>query len=222
MTMRVRGLYAILDVPHPHGLDARALVEAFALGGAALVQLRAKHHDHAQRLSTLSAIADVCCDHGLPLIVDDDLRAAEAGIPGVRGVHLGQGDLHELGPDPAGRILELRERGIAVGLSTHSLAQLDAALALGPAYVGFGPVYATGTKLDAEPVVGVERLAAACARADVPVVAIGGISLARIPAVCEAGAAAIAMIGGLVAATPEQTRERCRDVASRIAMTRAS
>lgn len=222
MTMRVRGLYAILDLPHPHGLDARALVEAFALGGAALVQLRAKHHDHAQRRASLAAIAEVCREHDLPLIVDDDLRAAEAGIPGVRGVHLGQGDLHELGPDPARRIRELRERGIAVGLSTHSLAQLDAALALGPAYVGFGPVFATATKLDAEPVVGLEQLATACARTELPVVAIGGIGVECIPAVLEAGAAAIAMIGALVAATPEQTRERCLDVASRIAMTSAS
>lgn len=220
--MIVAGLYAILDLPHPRALAADQLAGALLEGGASLIQLRAKHQTHAERLASLAAIGERCLAAGVPLIVDDDLRAAEAGIPGVVGVHLGQTDLHALGPDPARRIRDLHDRGIAVGISTHALDQLDAALALGPAYVGFGPVFATASKRDPDPVVGLATLALACARADVPVVAIGGIGLDRIAGVIEAGAAAIAMIGALVADTPEQTRERCLAVASRIAMTSAS
>jgi thiamine-phosphate pyrophosphorylase len=220
--MRPRGLYAILDLPHPRGLSAIELADAFVAGGAGLIQLRAKRATTDERLEILRAIAPICHARAVPIVVDDDLEAARAGIPGVVAVHLGQGDLDQLGSDPALRIRQLRDVGISVGISTHALGQVEAALALGPGYLGFGPIFATRSKRDPDPVVGLEALERACARAEIPVVAIGGIGLDRIESVAKAGAAAIAVIGALIADTPEQTRERCHALATRLAMASAS
>ncbi len=216
------GLYAILDLPHPHGLTPIELAHAFVEGGAAWIQLRAKRADPDQRLAILRSIGPICSAARVPLVIDDDLAAAEAGVPGVVGVHLGQADLHELGPNPARRIADLRTAGLIVGISTHSLDHVEAALALQPAYLGFGPVFPTASKSNPEPVVGLAGLALACARADVPVVAIGGIGLEQVEQVANAGAAAIAVIGALIAETRDQTRERCTALATRLAMTSTS
>jgi len=106
------------------------------------------------------------------MIINDDLELAVAGIEGVAGVHLGQSDLVRLGlaveagfpaaddRDARQQLAVLRERGLWLGISTHSLAQLQDTIAtLAPDYVGFGPVFATGSKPRHEPVVGVEGLA---------------------------------------------------------------
>jgi len=219
--MRVAGLYAILDLPHPHGANPVELARAFVEGGASSIQLRAKRASHEDRLAILRAIAPLCQADGVSLWVNDDIAAAEAILAADPsrhlGVHLGQSDLAALGPAPALRIRRLREARLGVGISTHTLDQVEAALALGPDYLGFGPVFATHTKRDAEPVVGLELLARACARADVPVVAIGGIGLDAFESVKKAGAAAIAVIGALIADTPEQTRARCHALARRLA-----
>jgi thiamine-phosphate pyrophosphorylase len=220
--MRVAGLYAIVDLPHPHGLSASELAGAFVEGGATLIQLRAKRATSDERLQILRTIAPICLARDVPLVVDDDLAAARSGIPGVVGVHLGQGDLHQLGSDPASEIRRLHDVGIRVGISTHAPEQVEAALALGAAYLGFGPVFPTASKHDPDPVVGVDGLAYACARAEIPVVAIGGIGPDRFESVLKAGAAAIAVIGALIADTPERTRDRCHALATRLAMTSSS
>ena len=220
--MRVAGLYAILDLPHPRGLSPIALAHAFVDGGASLIQLRAKRASTPERVEILRAIAPICHVRAVPLVVDDDLAAAQIGIPGVSAVHLGQGDLHQLGSDPALRIRQLHDDGIRVGISTHGPEQVEAALALQPAYLGFGPIFATASKANPDPVVGVDALATTCARTEIPIVAIGGIVPERFESVLKAGAAAIAVIGALIADTPDQTRERCHALATRLAMTSAS
>lgn len=219
--MRISGLYAILDLPHPRGLTAIELAKAFVEGGAAIIQLRAKRAEPEERLLILRTIAPICHSAGVPLFVDDDLAAAQIGMAGVVGVHLGQADLHELGSDPVLRIQQLHDAGILVGISTHNLEQVEAALALGPDYLGFGPVFSTASKVNADPVVGIDGLAQACARAEIPVVAIGGIGPERFESVVKAGAAAIAVIGALIADSGEQTRARCHALASRLATTPA-
>jgi thiamine-phosphate pyrophosphorylase len=220
--MQVAGLYAILDLPHPRGLTAIELTQAFVEGGARIIQLRAKRATPAERMAILRTIAPICYAAAVPLLVNDDLAAAQAGVAGLVGVHLGQADLALLGRDPVARIQQLHDAGIRVGISTHSLEQVEAALPLGPDYLGFGPVFSTTTKLDADPVVGMEGLAQACARAEIPVVAIGGIGPERFEGVLKAGAAAIAVIGALIADSGEQTRERCHALATRLAMIAAS
>jgi thiamine-phosphate pyrophosphorylase len=194
------GLYAILDLPHRLGLEPLRVVEALLDGGAGVIQLRSKHARLEREL--VHELAGTCAAASVPLIINDDLELALAGIPGVMGVHLGQGDLDRLGPDTDTRQQSrnmLRERGLYLGVSTHNLAQLHAAIAtLTPDYVGFGPVFATDSKPEHDPVVGLEGLTRACATASVPVVAIGGIGAQHVAEIASCGAAAIATIGALI------------------------
>jgi len=210
--LTIAGVYAILDLPYPHPLDPVAVVEALIAGGVRVLQLRAKSADSQTRRRWLELIAGPCEAAGVALIINDDLALAEAGLPGVVGLHLGQADLACLGPTLDARRLRrerLRAAGVALGVSTHNLAQVRLALAqLDPDYLGFGPVFATSTKLDADPVVGVEALARACAESPAPIVAIGGVDSARAGALVDTGVAAIAAIGALTGDTVEIVRER--------------
>ena len=219
------GLYAILDLPHGSGQAPAALAAALIAegAGAAMLQLRAKGAGGEARASALAAIAPVCAAYGVPLIANDDAEAALA-VPGVSGVHLGQGDLPE---EPAARrvwLLELRARGrgrggrrLVIGVSTHSLAQVAAAQELPIDYLGFGPVFATRSKERPEPTVGLEGLAAAAAASALPVVAIGGLDAARGRAAIAAGARAAAVIGALSARSLQEIRARSIELARALA-----
>lgn len=127
------------------------------------------------------------------VIVND--RADLAAMSHASGVHVGQDDL----PPAAARAL-VGESAI-VGLSTHSPGQVEAALAEPITYVAIGPVFGTSTKETGYAAVGLDmvKTAARLARG-LPVVAIGGITLETAPAVLEAGASCVAVIGDLVAA----------------------
>jgi thiamine-phosphate pyrophosphorylase len=104
-------------------------------------------------------------------------------LVGATGVHLGQDDL----PPAAARAL--LGAGAVVGLSTHNLAQVEAAVAAGGIdYLAFGPIFATASKRDPDPVQGLDGLRAARARSPWPLVAIGGIDAATAGAVRAAGA----------------------------------
>lgn len=202
------GLYAILDLPHRLGLDPIAVVGAMLEGGAGVVQLRSKHARLEPEL--VRQLGGRCAAAGVPMIINDDLDLALAGIDGVSGVHLGQGDLARHGlsagtvqmdDQNAGQQMRevLRERGLWLGVSTHDLAQLhDTIVALEPDYVGFGPVFATGSKTEHESPVGLDGLAQACAATTVPLVAIGGIGQQHVAEIASIGAAAIAVIGALI------------------------
>jgi thiamine-phosphate pyrophosphorylase len=194
------GLYAILDLPHRLGLDPITVVGALLDGGAGVIQLRSKHARLEREL--VCQLGGCCAAAGVPMILNDDLELALAGIDGVTGVHLGQGDLDRLGlsAGEGQRKRELlRERGLWLGVSTHDVAQLhDTIVMLAPDYVGFGPVFATGSKSEHEPVVGLDGLARACAATTVPVVAIGGIGQQHVAEIASIGVAAIAVIGALI------------------------
>jgi len=84
-----------------------------------------------------------------------------------------------------------------IGVSTHSLVQAEAAAREGADYIGFGPVFATRTKPNPEPATGLDRLREVCAAVSLPVVAIGGITLATVDAVAATGASAAAVIAAV-------------------------
>jgi thiamine-phosphate diphosphorylase len=111
---------------------------------------------------------------------------------GAEVCHLGQTDL------PLAAARALAGGRLALGVSTHSLAQALAAAAGGADYLGFGPVYPTSGKVDPDPVVGVAALAEVCAAVRLPVVAIGGLTVERAAEVALAGAAAAAAIGAML------------------------
>jgi thiamine-phosphate pyrophosphorylase len=128
-------------------------------------------------------------------------------LAGCDLVHIGQDDI------PIERARRLAP-GIGVGVSTHTAEQLEAALAVRPAYVAFGPVFETTTKADAEPAVGFAGLRAAYAQtlaARVPLVAIGGISRER-ARLLVGGADAIAVISELLPPGVRESQRTLGDV----------
>jgi thiamine-phosphate pyrophosphorylase len=122
------------------------------------------------------------------------------------GAHIGQDDV---APAEARRILGPKR---LLGVSTHNVAQLRAALATGTAdYLAIGPVYATGSKENPDPVVGLEGVKAARKLTRLPLVAIGGITAENGRAVIEAGADAIAVISNLLPQGECDMAQRVRD-----------
>lgn len=187
-----RGLYAIVDLDACRGRDPVWLAERVLEGGCAVLQLRAKHQTDRRRLEVGRALRDRAWSRGVPFVVNDRLDLALALE--ADALHLGQDDL------PYGEARRLAPT-LPIGLSTHHTDQLEAALAHPLAYVAFGPVFATASKANPDPVVGTHRLAAAVARAGTtPLVAIGGIRRESAHEVREAGAMLGAVIGELAAA----------------------
>ncbi len=219
MAFTPRGLYAIVDHPDPSGHRPADVVEALARGGATCIQLRAKGASSAQRLSLALEMGPVARDLGVPLIIDDDLDVALAGIDGVAGVHLGREDLDVLrreGTTPELIRTRVHGAGLWLGISTHSLAQFERAMALGADYAGFGPVFSTTSKKDPDPVVGLEGVERASKLGDLPLVAIGGIDPERARQCARAGAAAVAVISALRDPTLEGVRARATEFARRL------
>ena len=197
----MRGLYAIVDAGalEVRQVDAVAFAAAVLSAGPSALQLRAKAVPARETLTLLRELAPMCRRAGIPLVAND--RPDLAVLAGCDLVHVGQEDM------PIDRVRRIAP-GLGVGVSTHSLEQLDAALAAHPDYVAFGPVFQTSTKKDAAAVVGVEALRGAYApapAAGVPLVAIGGITLERAATLCGA-ADAVAVIGELLppALAPER------------------
>lgn len=169
----VRGLYPIVDLDTlaKRNLAALTFAEAVLTARPPILQLRAKHQTPRAVLDLLDQLKPLCAQSGTQLFAND--RPDLALLAGVAGVHVGQDDL----PVEAVRRLA---GGLRIGVSTHDLAQLTAALALRPDYVAFGPIFATSTKAGADPALGIEMLdrAAALARAaNIPLCVIGGLSL---------------------------------------------
>jgi thiamine-phosphate pyrophosphorylase len=113
------------------------------------------------------------------------------GSAGFGGVHVGQGDLS---PEDARRVVGA-ERW--VGVSTHNDEQVRIANETSANYLAVGPVFATGTKVDTEPVIGLDGVRRARALTTKPIVAIGGITRRNAPSVIEAGADSVAVISAL-------------------------
>ena len=198
-------LYAIVDVDvcARAGRAAADVARDYLAGGARLLQVRAKQLASGAFLQLVDDVAAQARATGATVIVNDRVDvAAAAGL----GVHLGQDDL----PVAAARAM-LGPRAL-IGLSTHTAAQLTSALRQPVSYVAFGPVFVTGTKANPDPVVGLNGLAAAARAAQaagVPLVAIGGITLATSASVLGAGAASVAVIADLLAG-PEPPAARVR------------
>jgi thiamine-phosphate pyrophosphorylase len=202
---RIPRLNAIVDVEAAArvGWQPVDLARAFVAGGARFLQLRAKATPSGVLMEMAEAIAGIAHQAGGMLIVND--RADLARLAGADGVHIGQDDLR-----PSAVRLIVGDRAI-VGLSTHTVEQLDAAAREPISYLAIGPVFGTATKNTGYDAIGLSlvRDAARVARqAGVPLVAIGGITLDRAASVIEAGAASVAVIGDLLATADPEGRTR--------------
>ncbi len=189
--MRLPQVYPILDSgagPWP-ALGLAAALEALLEGGARIVQLRHKGHWGRALFAEAREAAGLCRQANAVLIIDD--RADIAAMLGA-GLHVGQEDL---APCDARRVLGPHA---VLGFSTHNPDQLRAAAGEPADYVALGPIYATASKQNPDPVVGVERLRDWRALAARPLVAIGGITRRNAAAVLAAGADSVAVIGDLM------------------------
>ena len=194
MADRIPRLYAIVDSDVCAAAGQRPLDVAIAYlaAGVRLLQIRAKQASGRDLLALVDAVVESARRCGAEVIVNDRVDvAASAGA----GVHVGQDDLP---PAVARRLLGPRA---LIGYSTHTPSQLSAGLAAPVDYVAFGPVFATSTKANPDPLVGLDGVRDAARQATlagVPLVAIGGITLATAPAVVAAGATAVAVISDLM------------------------
>jgi thiamine-phosphate pyrophosphorylase len=180
---RLQGLYAIVGGPDPVAQGTAAID-----GGAGVVQLRLKEASSGEVLEAARRLVALAAGRAL-VIVDD--RADLAVLAGADGVHVGDEDL------PVAEARAVVGPELLVGRSTRTLADGLAALAAGADHVGFGPIFATSTKVIAVAPRGLESLRQVASALPAPVVAIGGIGLDTVGAVAAAGAAAAAVIGAL-------------------------
>lgn len=182
-----------------------ALADAYLAGGARFIQIRCKHASSRDILAMSEDIVKRAHSTGATVIVND--RADVARLSGADGVHLGQKDLE---PTAARRIVG----GDAVlGLSTHSADQVRAASRQPVDYIAVGPIFGTSTKDTGYGNVGTAFVSDAAgllreAGDAKPIVAIGGITLERAPAVLLAGAASVAVISDLLATGDPESRVR--------------
>jgi thiamine-phosphate pyrophosphorylase len=177
---------AALDVFYPIVPDADWLVRLVPLG-VRTVQLRLKDASSGEVRRQIQRSLEVCARHRCQLIVNDYWR--EAIDTGADFLHLGQEDL------AAADLAAIRAKGISFGVSTHSPEELDTALAAHPSYVALGPIYETKLKAMKWAPRGLARVADWKRRiGSLPLVAIGGITPERAPAVIEAGADSVAVI----------------------------
>jgi thiamine-phosphate pyrophosphorylase len=161
-------------------------------GGATTVQLRDHDADDADLVGWAQAIAPAALRAGALLVINDRLDVAR--LAGAGGCHLGPDDL------PLAAARRLWPAPAVIGYSADTPAAAAAALAAGADYLGVGPVYATRSKRDAGPAIGLEGLAAVARATPLPVVAIGGIDAGKVADCIGAGACGVAVLSAVVGA----------------------
>jgi len=196
---RVAGLHLVTDSTLCGARGLFAVVEAAVRGGARVVQLREKTLATRAFVERARALKALLSPLGVPLIINDRLDVALAC--GADGVHVGQDDLS---PEDVRRWLP----HALVGLSIEGIEQLAEAERLSVDYYGASPVFATTTKADAAPALGLDGLRALRSRSTRPLVAIGGIDEHNAAAVMAAGADALAVVSALCAAADPEAAAR--------------
>jgi thiamine-phosphate pyrophosphorylase len=200
-------LNAILDdeTARRAGWPLPALADAYLAGGARFLQVRCKTAPGAAFLDICEQVVARAHAAGALVVVND--RADIAALAGADGVHVGQEDLEP------GAVRRLLGPSAGVGLSTHSLDHVRAAVHLPVDYIAVGPVFGTSTKQTGYAAAGTQLVSGAAAiaaaeSAPKPIVAIGGITLTRALEVIRAGAASVAVISDLLSTGDPEGRVR--------------
>ncbi len=192
-------LYGICDLGYLSLDRAIPVSRQLLVGGAGILQLRAKGHDPASLLDLARGLRVLCEEFAVPFIVNDHLQLAKESQ--AHGLHLGQddGDLEEA--------RQFLEPGTLIGRSTHSLDQAKAAWHEGADYIGFGPLFPTPTK-KGRPGIGLENISMMQREvgAKIPAFCIGGIKPDNLPQVREAGASRVVVVSHLLQ-SPEPAAE---------------
>ena len=199
-------LYPILDADALARSGVPLAMAAYALrdAGVRWLQYRDKRASDAEVVERMRELRAIFPAGEAMLLLNDRVHLCEA--VGADGVHIGQEDL------AAKRARKILGPERLLGVSTHNVKQLRAALKTGAAdYLAIGPVFATGSKENPDPVVGLEGVKAARALTRLPLVAIGGITKENGREVIEAGADSVAVISGLLPEDGKRMAERVRD-----------
>ncbi len=201
-------LYAVTD---RHWLGDRTLYEVVKEsldGGATFIQLREKNLDQAHFLEEARELKKLCAEYQVPFVINDNVDIAMQ--MDADGVHVGQSDMEtgdvraKLGPDKI------------IGVSAQTVEQAILAEKRGADYLGVGAVFPTGSKDDADDV-SHETLKAICQAVNIPVIAIGGITVENTPLLKGTGICGIAVISAIYGQEniPEATR-KLKDVTGRM------
>jgi thiamine-phosphate pyrophosphorylase len=204
--------YPILDagLVAKRGISVADCAQAFCDAGVKLLQYRDKQAMPHEILANAAIIQNIFAGTGCTLILND--HAYLAAHAAWHGVHIGQQDMSPA--EVRATMGAIMGAGAIIGLSTHNGTQVlegDATFERvgGPGYLAIGPVFATGSKENPEPVVGLEGVRRARGLTKLPLVAIGGITRENALSVMAAGADTVAVISDAVGRDAAETRMRC-------------
>jgi thiamine-phosphate diphosphorylase len=204
--VRHLAVYLVAD-PDQTQRNLIADVEAALDGGVTCVQLRAKRLSDRETLQLARELARRCYLTGALFVVNDRFDLALAA--GAGGVHLGVDDL------PLRDARRLAGAGFVIGYSPETDEETLAARANGADYLGIGPVFGTLSKSDAGEAIGLDTIRRRAHLAGIPVIGIGGITAETAPAVIEAGAVGVAVVGAILRASdPRRAAEELSDAVS--------
>ena len=184
-------LHVITDTSLQTRFTHPQLAELAIQGGTDTIQFRQKQGTTRELVDIAQQMQEICTKHNVPLIVND--RADIALAVGADGTHFGQDDM----PVAIGRKILPTET--IIGASSRTEAKILEAISQGADYIGYGPIFQTSSKSNAENPKGLEQLRRMCEVAACPVIAIGGITIDTAADVIRAGAHGIAVISAVCA-----------------------
>lgn len=193
MSALLSGLYVILDPSVCLGRSLAAVLTAAAEAGGRLFQYRNKAASMKEAYTEALTLRKLAAELDVTFIVND--RCDLALAVEADGVHLGQTDL------PYAHARKIMGPDKIIGISTHNDAQVLGAERLKPNYIGFGPIFKPASKLDHDPVVGLEGLIRIRELTSLPVFAIGGIQPEQVADIMRAGANGIAVLSAVLSAS---------------------
>jgi thiamine-phosphate pyrophosphorylase len=191
-------LYVILDATLLT-VSAIDCAQELARAGVRLMQYRQKHAPAGEMLKVSRQLASFLQPQGITFIVND--RPDVAAIAEASGVHVGQDDL---GVEATRSLVGEK----IIGISTHNIEQFKKAIESSADYIAVGPIFATSSKENPDPVVGTELIRDVRRLTDKPIVAIGGIKLENAAEVIEAGADSVAVISDILSAPDRAKRAK--------------
>ena len=203
-------LYLVTDASLSRNRTHTQVVEAAIRGGVTAVQYREKSANTRQMIDEARTLRQLCRAAGVPFIVNDRIDVALA--VDADGVHVGQDDM------PVAIARRLIGKGRILGVSAGNVDEARKAEEEGADYIGASPIFATATKPDAPPAMGVEGLRRITKAVSVPVVAIGGMNAENASSIIAAGASGIAVVSAIVGAEDVEAATRSIRAAAQSAM----
>lgn len=205
-------LYLVTDSLFLGDRPLAEVVREAVAGGATVVQYREKRASTRRMVVEAQELVAICRPRNVPFLINDRLDVALA--VGADGVHLGQDDM----PLPLARKILGPEK--ILGITVHNESELEAAEAQGADYLSLAPVFATSTKPDHQPPMGLQGLRKLAAKAHLPTVAIGGITRENAADVVRCGVDGICVVSAILAAS--DPRKAAGELVERVQTARVS